>query len=166
MKNEEIIKYFNIKFTAIDDKFKDQKELLEAKITYSDAKTELLIGDTHTKLDEIVEQNKVRNGKIEVLEKKVEERELFCGFTQGNKKTVIEKKREKLSNSFKIVMALIGITGLVFTVNKAWPSKPVKEIIMMKQINDSTVVVSPATKIRAAEPYQIDTLSILYFDIK
>jgi len=140
-------------------------ELKDINIHLS-AHTTILNEVMKPQLDEIVKQNKIRNGRIEDLEEKVAERELFCGLTQGNKKTVIENKREKLSNSFKTVMALIGITGLVFAVNKAWPSKPVKEIIMMKQINDSTVVVSPATKIRAAEPYQIDTLSILYFDIK
>lgn len=159
----------------LDDRFNAQKELLEAKFTHVLAETRVLIGDTNSRLDEIVKQNDIRNHRIEKTEGEViavkediHDIKQGCEFIQKKKE---EEKAEEKHAKIKrgewqrwLTIVLISILGIYITwFYKKEQNKVPVELFFEK--TDSTFHV-PRMYFRDDKTGSLREVHIDYFDVK
>ena len=148
----------------LDEKFESQRELFEAKLTHLSAKTELLIGDTNARLDTIVKQNEVRNGRLDKVEDLVREGDLMCKYIQDEKVKAGRDKDNRIMNNrwfFGAVIAIVSISlmGINYFAKNKKEKYPVEFYF---QKSDSTLYI-PKIYFRNTPPDTLREVSIEYF---
>ena len=145
----------------MDDKFYEALSEIRERLS---AHTVLLV-ENGNDIKEINETLKIQNGSIKTLKVDVLTNINEINNIKSNCGRIQDGKKERKGDVFKAIAIGLTLVGLLFGTFKLWPNKVQKEILYVRQINDSTMVISPAIDIRSNTDFKIDTISSLYFKI-
>jgi len=168
MKQEELMKYF-------DEKFDAQTEIFNGRATHIVAETRSLIDATNERLDTIVEQNRIRNSRIEKgeehigkLEKevngKIVEVETKVNNIIGRCSMIQENKASRvISNRWFIGIALTLLTIFIMWTGRKISRDQKIPVELFFQKTDSTLHV-PRMYLRSDDG-ALREVHVDYFDI-
>ena len=126
----------------------------------------VLLAEIRKDNSEINETLKIQNGSIKELKIDKVNCQNDIANIERNCAKVQDMKKEKKSDLFKTVTIIIAVVGLLFTGYKLFPNATEKQVFVVKQINDSLMVISPGVKMRSPTSFDLDTINKVYFDIR
>ena len=111
-------------------------------------------------IEEIKTRVGIQNGRVAVLEKRVDARDIICGVVQDGKKKLSVNLRWVLGISIPTILTCIG---LFFAAQRYLPNKS-KPMLIFEKIDSTHIKMAPLI-MRGDSGYTIDTINAVYLNI-